>query len=504
MTDLWQPANAKELELQILRDIRLAAIDAGATDPPVEVGSDWQYLASAVSNVSILGFANIAKAEEDTSALTATGDALDNIRQALALPEVPAVGATGKIKVSISGNCTLTTAHDFVYPNGERGRMAGTTVNPADGDELAVVATSTGTKTNLKGGQIVRFRSPPVNCSVEAMVSYGEPLTGGTDAEKDDRKRDRILNVYRYKPSGQGSYDSWARIRQFVLDSLGSVQDCYPYPALGGPGSDKIVIVKDFDPENLDYSRAMSTVSVTTITTALHLELGIPEENVVQTVANQNADFTVLLDIPNATLDGGTGLGWLDAAPWPQLEVADSDVVTISAVASTNDQITVTANTATAPIAGVTRIAWWSPTAREFKQALVTAQSGSAGAWVLTLDRPLVDRGGTGPSTGDYISPAAQNLEKYGDAWVTIFRGLGPGENTSDADRLPRAKRHPFATNEDPFAITNAVLAKLARDFTEITDYEFGVKSPATPTVPASVATAPNILVPRHLAIYSL
>lgn len=500
MSNYYQPADANEIKQQILRDIRLAAIDAGVTDPPVEPGTDWDFLATAVANVSIMGFANLDSSDQDTSVLDATGDALDQIRQSLELVEVPAVGATGQLTITVAGNVTIPSGQEFVYPSGLRGTVTQEYVNPADQSEVTVAATDTGTKTNLAGGQVVTFRSPPVNLTAEAKVSTSVPLTGGTDAESDDRKRDRILNELRNKPAG----GNWGHIRKIVLDNHPAVQDCYVYPALGGPGSVKVVPVKDFDTESNDYSRAPSSDALTAIRTTIQEELGIPEEVVVQAPANLNADYTIKLEIPAATLNGGAGTGWTDTTVWPTLETADGSTVTVTAVNATKDQITVDAATTTAPVAGQTHIAWWSPADRKFYTALVTDQTGATTAWVLTLDRPLLGIDGVAVATGDYISPAAENMDKYGDAWVEICRKLGPGENTTDANVVPRAKRHPYATVEDPYNITNAVLADMARTYEEITDYSFGAKSPSTCTVPSSVSAAPNILVPRHFGIYAI
>ena len=127
--------------------------------------------------------------------------------------------------------------------------------------------------------------------------------------------------------------------------------------------------------------------------------------------------------------------------------------------------------TATSPVAGQTQIAWFSPADRTFYSALVTDAGGTAGAWVLSLDRPLVGKDGIGPSIGDFISPNAQNLVKYASTWVALFEELGTGEMTADANRLPRSKRHPFATSEDPASVTNSALTRLSRDNTEETEW---------------------------------
>lgn len=500
MADLYQPANADELKGQFLRDIRLGAIDAGVEEPPTTPGTDWDMLATAVANLCLLGFANVNASEADANVLTATGQALDDIRKAEGLPEVGAEGASGKIVVSVSGTVTVTDGQAFTIPNGLRGHIVGTHVNPADQDELAAQMDDTGASSNLAAGEIVRFTSPPVNLAVEAKVSVGEPLTGGTEPEDDERKRDRILNVRQNRPAG----GNWAHIRKIALEALGSVQECYVYPALGGPGSCKVVPVKDFDLESDDFSRVLSSTALDVVRLAIQTNLPNPQEIVVTAAANESCDVTLKLTIPDSSLSGGNGKGWTDPQPWPILEVAETSV-RISSTTAGGDGITVTAATTTAPIAGQTHIAWWSQVDRKFYIALIISVGGGTGAWVLGLDRPLVGKTGAGPVTGgtaDYICPASEQLANYGDAWVGIFRELGPGENTADANRLPRAKRHPFITDEDPTSLTAVVLRRLTDKFPEITDHEYVLRSPSTPTVPASVSTAPNVLVPRRFAIY--
>jgi hypothetical protein len=88
--------------------------------------------------------------------------------------------------------------------------------------------------------------------------------------------------------------------------------------------------------------------------------------------------------------------------------------------------------------------------------------------------------------------------------YPSLFEELGPGEVTADPNRLPRAKRHPYTTDEDPAGLTNAVLMQMVRKHAEIIDLEFGHAPTTTPTVPASVDDPPNILVPRHFAIYAI
>jgi uncharacterized phage protein gp47/JayE len=496
---LSTPRDSAEIRDQFLRDVRLAAIDVGITDPPVAPGTDWWLLGSGLAEMQIVSLANMTIGIDDQNILDATGEALDKIRRALALPEVTAAPASGKVKITTFGSVTVVNGQQFLYPNGLRGKVVSTYVNPPDGREIDVVAIDTGTQTNLAAGTVVRFLSPPANLATDATVSDGEPLTGGTDAEDDERKRDRILNTLRNKPAG----GNWAHLRQIALDELGTVQDCYVYPAPGGPGSTLIVPVKDFDPVNRDWSRALSSAGLNTVRDAIQSQMPTAQEMVVKAVIDQPVHFTLKMTLPASSLSGGNGQGWLDASPWPPLTVGDDDMVNI--LSAVSNVIHVDALTTVPPIEGQTRIAWWSTTDRKFYIALVTAVSGSSGDWALTLDRPLVDSTGAAPVGGsDTISPAAQNIEKYGAAWVDFFRTLGPGEVTANAFKIPRALRHPFVSDEDPSDVTELFIAKLARDFPEIVDIQFGVEVTTTPTVPATVATAPSILTPGEFGIYKL
>lgn len=494
---LSTPSSAAEIRDQFLRDLALGAIGAGVTNPPVQPGTDWFILAEAVANIGSIIFANQSLAIAAQNILTATGADLVAIRDGLGLPDVPATGSTGTIVIRVFGAATLNSGTQFVLPNGLRGQVTQTYVNPADQSEVNVAAIDTGVSTNLDANQIVRFVSPPANIGTDAKVSLGSPLTGGTDKESPERMRARILDTLRNKPAG----GNWAHIREVVLQSLGSVADCYVYPALGGPGSCKVVPVKGFDADHRDFSRALSASALATVRTALQKELPVPQEIVVTASADQPIDATLLVTIPESPLNGGNGSGWTSYPVWPPLVVADNNKVTITAVTS-NSQITVSANTTTAPVAGLTYVAWWSKADMRFTTALVVAVGGATGAWVLTLDRSLSSSDGTGAAIGDYISPGARGLDAYGTAWVALLSSLGTGENTVDTNRTPRSNRHPFVGDEDPYAITATTLATWVRQFPEISDHAAGAIPVTTPTVPGSVDTAPNILTPRHFGVY--
>jgi hypothetical protein len=135
---------------------------------------------------------------------------------------------------------------------------------------------------------------------------------------------------------------------------------------------------------------------------------------------------------------------------------------------------------------------------------LIVTVTGGTGAWILTPDVPFIDSTGAIPQVGDFVSPSARNMDAYGDKWLDLLEALGPAENTADANRTPRAKRHPFVADGIKSDIGTVMYCELLDAFPEITDISQAYASATTPTVPASVATGPSVFIPRHFALYEL
>ncbi len=500
MADLYQPSGAEELSRRFLRDVELSALQAGHENVPVVYGSDAWLTSQGIAGIALSGFRNIALSESDQSVLDATGVALERIRIAYGLPEVSAERASGKLVIRVSGPTTIPNGQAFLYPNGKTGKVVGVYVNPTDRSEINVLCDTPGKSGNLKAGDVVRFIGAPINIATEARVSLNTPITGGSDVEDDSRKRLRIMNVLQNKPAGA----NWAHLRQVVLNFSGGVSNCVIYPALGGPSSVKIVPIKNFDIDINDFSRSIPDSLLDRIRDKIWSTFSGGDQNIVQTCASEYTDLTLKLSIPESSQSSGNGQGWVDRYPWPSLVSGDSGKVTLSSPNATYDTFTLSANTTTAPIDGQTHISWFSSSERKFYTGLIVSHSGSSGAWIVTLDRPLIDKTGAGPVAGDYVSPSCQNIDGYREDLIKMFSRLGPGENTSDVTRLPRAKRHPYITEELPSSITNASLKTLVGAHPEITDFSIGYILKSSPTVPANATLAPNILIPRRFGVYPI
>lgn len=526
----YVPGSPVELIRTFIEDYRLAAqqqpgIDPLLVDQATRPGGDVHILGTAIGNAVFILHANVRINDNDSNVLTATGDALDEIRQAEGLPVVPATPSTGSLEVLFAGTVpgfkiNVVDGTEFVLPNGKRGKVVGNHINLTyqlnqPNPEIPVQTVDTGVDTRLAAGTKVQWVSPPSGAKKEAIVSSNDPLTGGTDEEDDERKRLRILNKRQNNPAG----GNWADKIRVALDALGSLQMAFVYPALGGPSSEKVVLVREIDQANNSISRELSTTAQNTIRAALQTPpTGFPGQNelVVQSVADETFDASIAVKLPPAATSGGNGQGWLDDTIWPPYNTTPDAPVTITAVTSTS-QITVDADTATPPINGQTHVAWWSSVDQKFHVRLVTGHFGGAGAWVLLLDAGIVDSTGEAPQIGEYISPAAVSLEQYGRQWIAAVGRLGPGENTADPYRLPRARRHPFPDEDLTIELQgkNITIPRWPTDLTieqleavkkgtAISDAAWLTRSKTGPTVPASVADPPNVLVGRHFGIYEL
>jgi len=499
---IYVPANAEEIRDDFLTDIRLEAIKQGVPNPPVLPGSDWHVLATAVANMSLIQYSNLRISEDNGNVLTATGSALDSIREAYGLPEVPASPATGNIVVSVVGvlPITMPDGTEFVLPNGFRGKVSGTFLNVFDGGEVNVVTIDKGDDANLAAGEAVQFVSPPVNVETEAAVSVNAPLAGGADEETDERKRARILNRLQNVPAG----GNWGDLVETSLNALASLQYAFVYPALGGPASVKVALSKNQSPSNQDFSRELNAAAINIVRAQIYAKMPSPMEVVVQSVADESVDASVLLEIPDAATAGGNGQGWMDAVPWPQLVPADGGFCQAIAPGASYD-LEVVANTVVAPIPGQTHIAWWSDLDQKFYTRLVTGiVVAGPPNWLLTLDAPLISSNGSPNILNNYISPAAVNMAAYGETWQGIANGLGPGENTTDVNRLPRSLRHPFEQTSWLSSLTIQQLTVLTQAHSEIIDASWSFRSLSEPTVPVLVSDAPRVLVPDNFGIYKL
>jgi hypothetical protein len=237
----------------------------------------------------------------------------------------------------------------------------------------------------------------------------------------------------------------------------------------------------------------------------------VPEHSytLTTTVEDVEADVAFGLSLPEASTASppGPGGGWLNGTPWPAPDADSTWRCTVTAVTSTS-QFTVDA--VESPQVGVSKIAWLSPLSWKLHQALVTAVSGTTGAYVITIDKPFVDI-----MVGAYIWPDCQNAQLYVDAVLAAFALMGPGEKTDNASALVRGFRHPRPAAGWPMTLGGHLTRAITNAQTEVESAQFFYRTDGTttltdssgsvtPQLPAVVTDAPNIFVPRHISFYRI
>lgn len=486
----------------ILRTIKNGLIKQGIASPYVGPASDFFILATALGNeLAVVGASAVVKADAQMPD-SATGADLARIGAILGLSKQGEAGSVGNITLESSADSPIETGRELTDSAGLRYRVAvgGTYAN---GAAVPIEAIDTGYATNHAAGDTLQWADAPPYSSDKALVASGG-LTNGIDSENDEVFRARILAVFQ-NPPGAGS---WEHCAELAEESTSSVQKAFVYPAVQGPATVHIAVTAA--PTDDSLSREVASATITgTIEPYIKGKLPTHAHVVVTTVDDVNTDVAIGLSIPEAPTANppGPGGGWKNGTPWPAPDGSATFHCTVTAVSSST---VFTVDATTAPTAGVTRVAWFSPYDLTLYTALVTAYSGSSGAYVVTLDRPFTDI-----AVGCYVWPDCQNAQAYIDALIAHFALMGPGEKTSNVSALVRGFRHPLPSTSWPYALGPAMLRAvtdagdevLAAQFLHRTDgttTSTSVAGQVVPQVPGAVTDAPKIFVPRHIGFYRI
>lgn len=240
---------------QILTDISNGYYEQGLS-VPTSPGSDFYIEATALDNqlnqlANMIGF--LAEQANET---TATDEALDVLLEAVGLPELLPSGAAGRLVVTVTGGglASFPDGTEFSLPNGKLGQVDGAQSSISNGGTVAVVMIDTGSDTNADPGTQAKWTAPPTNVQTVAVVDV-DGLTGGTDEEEDEHKRERILNARQNTPASA----NWSHLVQIAESATNTNQKAYVFPALGGPGSVKVVVQKAIVPGS-NYSHEISDI----------------------------------------------------------------------------------------------------------------------------------------------------------------------------------------------------------------------------------------------------
>jgi uncharacterized phage protein gp47/JayE len=496
MTTKITTKSASEIRDDILRVIRNGLIARGVANPNVTKNSDEYVRAQSVANELEVLHANALIAADQLMDDTATGENLDRLAAIVGLSRRAASGSTGFVVVAkATAASTVVSGTQLIDASGLRYQVtAGGTYN--NGDYIPIASIDTGPETNLPAGSILQWAGGAPGFLAPTIEVAAGGLVNGSAADTDEELRARLI-ARKQTPPASGN---WQDMVEWAETSHPAVQKAFAYPAIQGPATVHIAVTAS--PALHNKSRMVdSTILASYVATYVKGKTPEHVDVTVTTVAEQNADVAIALSLPAAPTSSppGPGGGWIDASPWPSYAATGyCDVGTVTS--STVFQV----RADTAPIAGATRIAWVRPyvDGSELDWMLYTATvlsyTGPSGnMYTVTIDKPF-----PGISTGCFVWPQCTRQQAYVDAVLDHFALMGPGEKTSNASALIRGFRHPVPSTAYPYSLDAKLLRSLSDAGEEVLDASYNYRSITTPSVPASLTSAPNILIPRHIGFY--
>jgi Baseplate J-like protein len=510
-TKTWQ-----DVHDDVLRVIRQGMIRLGiSSNPQLGPGSDEELWATAIANetqplfvnLRILGDAQMPDTASINDPPTPVGADLQRLMAIKGLSPRPAVGSVGFITLACSSTTTITgrtngpvgTGTQLTDTNGLRYEVT-TSGTYSNGSLVPIASIDSGPSTNHAAGDILVWQSSPAFCNPKQPVATGG-LTGGADQETTEAARARLLNLER-NPPGSGN---WAQVAGYATASSPLVQLAFVYPSVNGPSTCHVAVTAI--PTSSSITRAISATALAA-TVSPYVLGQMPEytEVVVTATVDQPQDVAIGLTLPAAPTasPAGPGGGWVDGSPWPAISGLGQTSCTVTAVTSST---VFTVNAQTPPQDGISHVCMVDLTATNpigaLLRAKVLSHTGTAGAYVITIDTPFPNvAAGMGGSLGTLIFPDAVNMATYVAALLAQFAIMGPGEKTSNVTVLSRGFRHPAPQAASPYALDARMLKAIEDTGPEVFSTSFYIGSGATPSVPGSVSSAPNILIPRTIGFY--
>lgn len=487
MASTFTLKTAEQIRDDILRTTRAGLIALGVSDPNVTPGSDDYVRAQAFGNELEIAMANAQVKADAMMPDTAEDEDLDRWLDLYEIPRREAAGAVGNITLSSTAATTVTTGTQLVDSSGLRFEVVTGGIY-ANGATIEVQGVDTGSDTNHAAGDTLRWVSQPAFSAATALVATGG-LTGGVDDEDDETARQRLYDHLREPPSAGNAQ----HVATICEESSTLVQKAFPYPTVNGPSNVGVAVV-GYATET-SKSRVISATIVANTVKAF-LDGLYPEhaDTIVTSVTDSNFDMTVALSLPASpkASPAGPGGGWTDGTTWPRPATSYFYCDVTAVVSTTRFSVRASAS----PTAGVTQIAWLSPSNwTVYTATVLTVNSFAAEVADITISLPF-----TGIAVGNFISPNATNIEAYFTAALDHFALMGPGEKVSAAYLTPRGYRRPRPSQSWPMKVDATMLRAITDAGDEVQAAEFSSRtSENAPTVPASVSDAPAIYVPRYI-----
>lgn len=484
----------EEIRDGFLRKLAFGA-DAYGLTVNVLPGSEYHFRGTAMANLVAPAYANEKVAVKALNPIDAIDETLLEIAATHGVFPLLAAAATGQVEVGVVGSGSVIIPDGFLAtgPNGVQYQVIGP-ATVSDGDSVTVIAVKGGTNTNVAPGAKLRWDSASItNLKQTAQVDDGG-LTGGTADETEEELRARLLD----RLSSPANGGNWSFVRDIAKAASAAVKGAYVYPALQGPGSTSVCIVRN------EGDRWLDIPVVNQVAAALIAKVpGHTKWNVTSAQA-QYIDMVCSATLNDAPEASGSGGGWFDAVPFPNSSTGPVKVTDTNTSAAT---LTLNLGSIPASLVTGTRIAVWDwADQRLYRYTVVSATDMGADVDIVVTPGPVKSH------TGAYVSADCENLQSYCEQFVEYMETqIGPGEKTSSVALLPRSLRKPTADQEAPAEITSRAAAFITNQFAEVRSfdltysYETGTTTTRTaPSLPSATPDPPRILVLKHFAIIKL
>ena len=484
-----------------LRNYRNALIKRGISNPDVSQGTEIYQKATALAILLYDASSGVPLAANAQMPDSALGDDLIRLASIYKLSLRPAGPSSGPLVLSATVDTPVAVpgGSQLLDPSGLSYQVAtgGAYVNGDVDFPIPIVSVDPGDATNLAAGTVLRWVAPPPFVNPTATIGAGG-LTGGANAEDIEGLRGRLLGKLQDPPNGV----NWASVVETAEKSTAAVQKAFAYPGCNGPSTEHVAVVRapTATNKNRDVDALIVSGTVVPYVTASYPEF---VEVVTTTVQNYPVDVSFGVTIPDSlkASPSGPGGGWLDGNPAPV-----SSGTGYAAVSSAGSSTLIRVPSDVPPIAGGS-VCWISTDDWVFRTSeieSVTEPVPGTGTFEITLKTPFTSNNGVDVAVGDWIFPAAVNMEIYVKAILSAFAGLGPYEKTNQAGVLPRALRRPRANKSWPSEMKAPVLRTLTDSGEEVQDTSFLYRSATTPPLPAAITDGPYCIVPRQIGVYPI
>ena len=504
MATSFEAKTSEEIRADILRTLTSSAELRGYPLPNVTQDSNDYRLANALAKQLEALHAAYSSLFSRFLPTQAGGEELDAWLEAYGLSRNHPGPSIGKVLFQTSSTVptAIVQGSELLAPDGSKFLVVSTNTY-SNGDSIQVQSDSVGLNTNMPGGTVLRWvKQPPFAYPTANFDAFG--AANGTDLEEDESARSRLLDRIRgnFQSCNESAQMDWAQT------SSARIEKAFAYGAANGPATSHIAVVGHAN-ASIARSRSLTSSEVLAATDGILAKIPVGIELVVTACEDLPADVTFLLQIPQsaAAIPFGTGGGWIDANPFPKYYAAPQ-YCSVSAV--TNTTKFRISNCSAFPQAGQS-ICYIDKTNFKLYTGKIVAFSifplipppypPPPYAFDIEVDTPFLNI-----QVGDYIFPAAENMQTYVDAVLNEFANLGPGEKTDQAGLLPQAYRQPRAFEAWDYALGPKFLKALVNSSKEVYDAEWGHQNGGLkiPPLPALIKNPPKIFVPRRIAFYPM